>query len=823
MAIKKIIENKPEVGMRAQYNFEDGYTEDPPVYEDSISLPENYDKFSKKDLYSTTEGDTLNELIIDYNLKYEEINFIRMDKIFISNAGVNYDVRGIDIRGYLFSAKAYMDANNGRSIEADTYDDMSFPATSRFFRYQPSSVAEGNDIGSLTFVQGENVVQNMFNTEGLIPEIGDFSNSDSNFTPLDVITKYEETDEDLTSLFDESQYNPLYIAFYMKGDADRWWGTDQRKRRKQVFKINNLDVFNIDGDTVQGTVKSFDSLQNFSKTGGGGSGGAESAAWKITDFQITINTTAGGVNDFDDADDLEDIIGQLAAPINRGKENFLTIGPDRQLFNNKPAGQSQTDVFPDFFVKTTVGISNQDSKIADTYADLQTFYSSDDFGFFKSSAPATITFNLEMMNDELNALTFGNFKYFVVSWDDANNEINNLQDFLIKRPNNLLDYTTALDDNLYKEKNQFQLDGQIIKDNIIIKNTYNTPGIKNLKIIVFSYDGSEVGRWKLVTCRFNLGISLNELPDFGEVGGADYTTLPWPHITPIIGGVDSNSNYKTSVQDTLSGGNIRELDLIDEKLLLEDLENDEMGKSVKVMDLEQCRYFNHPHNMGTLLNIYPPIEYEPTPATYEFIGIVGIHNITSNFNITLSIPFTGYNSMPEGYEFADFPTIELNINTYAAAQVFGGNPHPLNGDYQLLNEQIDPPQYFGEAIDDENRLWKTYAVFRVVRDDFSLPDNKWDDFNYWDGETPETTFPEESSVGQIFINDNQDIKLKDRCKLELNMGELTKNTIYDSSGNSNKGLMIGEYKVTKQSKTERLKRQTFIKVPKKENNSGGAL
>ena len=94
-------------------------------------------------------------------------------------------------------------------------------------------------------------------------------------------------------------------------------------------------------------------------------------------------------------------------------------------------------------------------------------------------------------------------------------------------------------------------------------------------------------------------------------------------------------------------------------------------------------------------------------------------------------------------------------------------------------------------------------------------DWSWNSFN--------RSFPEESSVGQIFISDNQDKELKENCKIEINTGNLTDKSIYDSSGNSNKGLLIGDYKVKKVRKGEPMRRDSFIKVPKKINDKNGAL
>ena len=95
---------------------------------------------------------------------------------------------------------------------------------------------------------------------------------------------------------------------------------------------------------------------------------------------------------------------------------------------------------------------------------------------------------------------------------------------------------------------------------------------------------------------------------------------------------------------------------------------------------------------------------------------------------------------------------------------------------------------------------------------------------YWNGLSTETTFPEETSVGQIFISDNLDLNLVNDCQLEINGGNLVDNSIYDSSGKGNKGLLIGDYKIKKDRKGEKMRRDSSIKVAKKTStNSGGAL
>ena len=48
-------------------------------------------------------------------------------------------------------------------------------------------------------------------------------------------------------------------------------------------------------------------------------------------------------------------------------------------------------------------------------------------------------------------------------------------------------------------------------------------------------------------------------------------------------------------------------------------------------------------------------------------------------------------------------------------------------------------------------------------------------------------------------------------------------SMVDSSGNSNKGILIGDYKIKKREKGQSMTRDSFIRVPKKNSNSNGAL
>ena len=100
--------------------------------------------------------------------------------------------------------------------------------------------------------------------------------------------------------------------------------------------------------------------------------------------------------------------------------------------------------------------------------------------------------------------------------------------------------------------------------------------------------------------------------------------------------------------------------------------------------------------------------------------------------------------------------------------------------------------------------------------------NPHTDGTYWDldGDGIGNTFPTESCVGTIFINDNMDQNLRVSCSIELNSQELEGDIIRDSSGNGNKGILIGDYKIDKPSKDIPIRRRSEPKIPETDSENG---
>tara|TARA_A100001391_G_scaffold125101_1_gene85300 strand:+ start:5588 stop:8170 length:2583 start_codon:yes stop_codon:yes gene_type:complete len=857
--LKRVLFDRPEQGDVSQYNFDSNETNF--IYENTISIPVNNDQFQNKDLITKIVGHDVNEDIIERNLKFQGDPSIKIDNIYISNTGVGGTVKNNQVAVYLFSQAAY-----GADPTKDGYSTLKSKLadnTNDWLIYSEGfgHKSEGSDIGNLDKLEGVEIVSN-FSTDSTQIGFGDIpgrtlsiddSVDNSTYIPSkikafelsDILDVGTNNDGLLTSLFNQEQSNPIYIVVYMRGDKKVAWPikTDDRRRKYSIFKISNEDLFEKTGTTFAGTnyTVNFDKSTK-TRTGEGG-GGATQAAWKVSSLTLSINTSAGTDNNFSDVSAYSDTLPQVLPPTKVNENIFQTfdwlglLNPNSQLDNQQDAEIPPTDEtnrainrHPDYFPFTTFGFKSiTQNQLGTNYVDLQTYH--DDFdSIMKASAPMNVTFDIsikDINNDEIEIYSETSkreYYYFVIDWNDTEDKFKTIDDFLNSKPENQIDYLGLQNQNLYKVRKipgtgfnissdylatlpfpiyRQEFDITDVNDNFIqpvggtnyfintgelggtdinawvdvgrpdiaqymldnnldqvyypgppgddtefqiplaaegvvtnppshfynpssevdfseitnrLNNIYTTPGIKNLKIIIFDVfkgDGSEssplfeVGRWKLITSRFFLDIAPNQYPDFGDVGGSDFTTLPWPFTTPIIGGVDENSKYKKSVQNTLAGGKIGQFDLIDEKFLVNDKNNLDMGKSVKLMDLEQVRYFDTSYDLDRLLGV-------------------------ERFN--------------------------------------------------LLNE------------------------------DGSI---------FWDGEI--NKYSEETSVGQIFISDNQDVDLKRSCQIELNTGELTGKSIIDTSGNANKGLLIGDYKIKKVRKGQSMRRDSFIKVPKKTGNTKGAL
>lgn len=82
---------------------------------------------------------------------------------------------------------------------------------------------------------------------------------------------------------------------------------------------------------------------------------------------------------------------------------------------------------------------------------------------------------------------------------------------------------------------------------------------------------------------------------------------------------------------------------------------------------------------------------------------------------------------------------------------------------------------------------------------------------YWNGVFD--SYPAESDTTEVFINDSPS-QYKKKCVVEINPGVATGTLHRDSSGNENKGILIGDYRLNKESLDDDLVRTGLMKLPR---------
>ena len=277
---------------------------------------------------------------------------------------------------------------------------------------------------------------------------------------------------------------------------------------------------------------------------------------------------------------------------------------------------------------------------------------------------------------------------------------------------------------------------------------------------------------------FGLG---EEIPNESLIGGFQ---IQFPFGTNILG--ITKTGYATENMDVSFYNNM---------LLVFDFEGSRIGGNNTEPNTPTS-------NCGTLLSLNLSGAWDDRPPEFggQTITMTGEGTTFSNPNAT-EIQFSYYDFPPGCVD-----TLASNYNYYAAVDDGSCEYDDMFtvGDFDNIDPTLDVEVY-------------THPYDEIITDDGGNMER------YWNSETTIRTFSDTISVGQIFIDDNIDFNLKNNCKLEFNTGDITDKTLYDSSGNGNKGLLVGDYKIKKTQKNEPMRRDSFIKTPNKTGNSEGAL
>ncbi len=115
------------------------------------------------------------------------------------------------------------------------------------------------------------------------------------------------------------------------------------------------------------------------------------------------------------------------------------------------------------------------------------------------------------------------------------------------------------------------------------------------------------------------------------------------------------------------------------------------------------------------------------------------------------------------------------------------------------------------------RLWEQLGVAYEL--DVEGTSFYYDDLDFYDGggpdfRNPDRKYPQESIATEVFISNSE---YKDDCIVEMNPGIQTFNMLRDSSGNENKGILLGDYSLSKEDFETSLAKEGTMKVPKVSN------
>ncbi len=641
----------------------------------------------------------------------------------------------------------------------------------------------------------------------------------------------------------------FYIVVRTGASQDKWWGAvDERRNTYQTFVLPKSDFEDlVFGDIEEKTIGWGDKLYKFrypdpdnddpriidklysnvpdrETDDYGTDSGVTGAVFRCQGLAVRLTIPEASKNNFDNDIYPANYEDDYGWPVWINTPQILNELSSTENFNpNKYIDYTTFAINGESFTENNIQdfrpISNVYISAIDQPVMLQRYYdTSDPFRQF-----ATALNKVEVSFDI--SKTFGDITYLNgAKWGsgDNNGDVNSdsYQDkqigymFRVVRWGDENDINDAeLDYKLIEEYGQMDISDYPYRsvrekegggDYGILNHFYFDGGVKIIKAFVFSYiyhpdsttypDHVQALRWKLVTIKLYIDDPSYEITDFSTLGGYDFITYPWPYTAPIVSGISENSKYMKSLDVVLDSGLFGEHEMNQLGELKLAYQNNEMGTYLGKTDLEQVRVFiTGSYDMNTLLGInpitdtdgwhpYTDVQHIPAGAVDTFTPIDSGSDYTTGIHLTSGGSGTGCKVFVEGVGTGG------NI-TYMYIAIGGEG-------YQVDDILTITPMSGSNGA--------TFTVSGSVLEAF------------WDGNVNQ--FLSTTSVGQRYITKNEDIELRNNCILELNLGEIDSDAVHDSAGRGNKGVLIGDYGIKKQSSDLSVTRETFMNPPRRGND-----
>ena len=205
---------------------------------------------------------------------------------------------------------------------------------------------------------------------------------------------------------------------------------------------------------------------------------------------------------------------------------------------------------------------------------------------------------------------------------------------------------------------------------------------------------------------------------------------------------------------------------------------------------------------------YPETYRYPSGCVRDDCEIIGSHPIISGMS-SESEYVTGIKKIQKSNLFSDLEGGD-KLQTELAFEHSENGAWKDFGNY-VGKSDIAQVRYLNEPV-------RISTLLNVdIYDEINNKLYKHDNEIYWHGDDwylnePVHTFPRESLATALFISEYP--ALSDRCLVELNCGDVSGTSLRDSSGNGNKGILLGDYSIKKEEMNRPIIKESPMKVPK---------
>lgn len=497
---------------------------------------------------------------------------------------------------------------------------------------------------------------------------------------------------------------------------------------------NNVDPVNMfDEITLTVITSTFSPLNSIKSIDDGGM----NANWVIT----TRDEGWHCVNTKYDVDDGISKTGERTG-LNPKYDMDFTGFPDKFYTDSDSDGKTST--IGSYFSGSMINDFRPISFVSSSFnIDLQGYYDGDTRQHqelrVQSSIPSTVTLNLRLaesqtdfepsyidLTNDTNYNEF-NYYYFVVNWDWKDGDPETLEQIGEAFPVNGDEYQTLTEQGLYELRD--------IKNNDTVSySNYTEPGIKIIKAVVVSTinntwvvgdtdysDYVQAVQWKLVTIKINLtndGAQITS--DFGDIGGDDFTYLPYPDVVnlsranngnlgppsdpddgayksshPVISGLSDESVYINSLKkiNQVQPFGISEIDEKNSfnraKSLSPIGDMKEWGDYLGQSDISQIRFFNKPYDMREMLGI---TTVSPDGIMFDNYNNFSYWNGEQDGNSFPKESPVGDIFISEYNQFKENCLVELNCGVLDGKTIKdtsgSGNKGILIGDYSVKKTKV---------------------------------------------------------------------------------------------------------------------------------------